>query len=116
MDVWPNTLQQCLDARGFQITDRDDTLTSEMDIGPAKKRPRTTDSIEDLTGVIFIDATQYSILQAFYRQTLGKGSLPFLMPHPITREQVTVRFTAPPKYDPLGGVKFQATLSMEILP
>lgn len=116
MATWPNTLQQKLLVSGFSIEPRDNTISTTMDVGPAKKRRRTTDVIDDISGSIHLDMSEYTTLMNFYKNDTASGTLPFDVLHPITEVPVQARFTSTPKTTPLGGRKFIVTMSWEILP
>lgn len=116
MITWPDSLQQNVNADSFTFTPGETVLRSDVDVGPAKVRRRTTRSVDTMQATINLPLNLFSVLDQFYRTDVNGGASAFQFVHPISRLPVTVRFTKAPVYTPLGGIEFQAALELEILP
>lgn len=115
MDTWPITLQQCLNADDFQMDKGNAVVRTDMDVGPAKMRNRSTKSVDQYTGSIFAGLDALADLEDFYTTVLSHGTLPFLFTDPITNTQRTFRFIQPYSVRPLGGVQFRVSFKWERL-
>lgn len=117
-ETWPLSLQQLLNTAGFQEDFGDQTLESDMDIGPSKKRARSTHQGNSITGSILADATAYTNFKNFFKTTLNNGVNTFYFNHPITGEQTTYRFKGSPRVTPVGsgGVQWNISFAWEEMP
>lgn len=113
--IWPESLPTAPLAEGFQETWPDTTLRSQMDIGPAKTRPRSTAGIGKLNIAYHLTAAQYAALKDFYRIDLAGGSLRFDMTHPVTGSTVTCRFLKPPAPVATSPQRFKVSIELEVL-
>jgi len=113
---WPTTLPAAPLAEGFNEMMPDVVLRTDMDTGPAKLRRRTTAEVSALQVAYLLSATETALLDDFYMNTLGGGTLSFNYTHPRTAEAVTCRFARPPSYATENGEIFQAQLVLEVLP
>lgn len=116
MDAWPISLQQTLNAAGFEVKFGNTLLRTEMDAGLAKVRSRYTDAIDQYGCQIFLDFDQYSDFSTFYKTTLNNGALPFTFTDPFTETETVYRFAESPVIRPLGGRMFQVSMVWEKLP
>lgn len=82
--TWPITFQQNLNEAGFTLEVPNQFIETEMDVGPKKRRRRTTASLEKISCSIWIEKTDYTTLKNFYDVTLAGGTLPFEFEHPFT--------------------------------
>lgn len=112
---WPSTLPKALRLSGLSNSLPNQTIRSQMDIGPAKVRRRTTAAIEPISGSIVLTEAQTETLDLFFLSTLKGGALSFNWTHPRKLVTVEMRMVSPPKYDPADGL-FIATLDLEVLP
>ncbi len=115
MAAWPGTLPQEMLQDGYQETAPSATIRSNMDVGPAKVRRRTSAATRMISGAIFLTMAQVEILDAFYINDCAQGSISFTWVHPRTRIAVSFRFVKPPVYQP-DGSNFTSSLELEILP
>lgn len=117
-EIWPSELQDILNTASFQLAFGDTTISSEVDVGPKKKRARYTKGIDVLSCSIDLEYDTYATLETFYKVTLGNGVNTFLFDHPMTGIESTFRFTTPPSITPLtnGGRWFRVGLSWEEMP
>lgn len=116
MASWPSTLPDYLQIDGGQISFGDNVIRSSMDVGPDKVRRRTTTTPDIVTGSQYLNSTQFSTLQTFYKTTCAGGSLSFDWKHPVTRSTVYMRFVEPPKCTAIGGNIWRVDYVLEILP
>ena len=114
--TWPAELPQLVLQSGFGETFGDGALRSSMDTGPAKSRPRFTAAPRPVTARQTLTDSQAEILDAFYHTTLAMGALSFGWVHPRTQAVATLRFTAPPRLQPAGGLYWTADYALEVLP
>ena len=112
---WPGTLPKVLRLSGLSNSLPNLTIRSQMDIGPAKVRRRTTAAVEPVAGSIVLTEQQTESLDTFFITTLKGGALSFNWIHPRTLTPVEMRMVSPPKYDSAQGL-FIATLDLEVLP
>ena len=113
---WPSSLQQLLNKDSFEITFANTTLTTEMDIGVPKRRRRYTKGVKLLTCSIWVNQSQYTILENFYETTLNGGVDSFEFNHPITGVLTQFKFSSPPKATYMGGDTFPVVMAWEIQP
>lgn len=113
--VWPASLQQKLSTTGFTLSFGDSTLRSEMDIGPAKLRRRSSREIDGLTCSILIDFDEYQDFENFIKITTNGGVTPFEFLNPMTGVNTLYRFVGKPSITPLGGRVFSVSMQWEDL-
>lgn len=94
----------------------DNNIRSKMEVGPAKMRRRSTAAPDTFTGVQYLTSTQVGYLDTFYKVSTAGGSLQFTWKHPRTRAACQMRFLAPPTWVPVGGIEWEVTLQLEIMP
>ena len=75
-----------------------------MDAGPAKTRRRYTVTEKLFEGSIIVTEEQREILENWYQNTLGDGTLRFIMKDPQTLEPAEFRFTEDYDEDSLDGL------------
>lgn len=118
MNTWPIGLQQLLNVDSFQKKYGSTTIRSDMDTGPAKVRSRYTDAVDIYTCTILMSYDEESILAAFFKTTLGNGSLPFEFVDPFSGDTYNFRFLEPPVIAPVGsgGITYRVSMNWERLP
>lgn len=118
MATWPSTLPQRLQVDGAQFGLAENRLRSPVDIGPAKVRPLTSNNVEPMEGIMFIDRAQWSTLKTFVVTTLLNGTLAFDFPDPVNEgSTLLVRFADElPVVEPTGGLELLVRLRLEVLP
>jgi hypothetical protein len=113
---WPTTLPQTPMMRGFGETPGDNVIRTSMDVGPPKLRRRSTAVPRNFTLVIRCTTAQIDILDDFFTGDCRDGSLPFDWKHPRTGGAATYVWGAPPKYAPVFGDFWEASMSLELQP
>jgi len=118
MADWPSTLPQKIQQQNFQISAPEGAIRTDMETGKPFQRRRFTAAVQPFSAQIWVDATQYSTLIDFWRNTLAMGALEFDWVHPITGDSATVRFIAnePFSITALSGDQYQVRMNLEIIP
>lgn len=119
MPEWPTDLPFFTSRPGYQRSGpQGHILRSEMDVGPPKRRRRTSAAPEAFSGKIErLTQVQLATFKQFYRVTLGGGALSFDAADPMTGETRTYAFDGPYTVGAHRN-KVDATLSakLEVLP
>lgn len=113
MAVWPS--QFCPLVGSFQETPPDSSIRSDMDVGPAKVRRRTTANVRPISFRMFLKKDGVAILDNFYVVETVGGSEPFDYIHPRTQQPVKARFQEQPQYQS-QSIGYNVSVSLEILP
>jgi hypothetical protein len=113
--TWPVTLPQFFLRDGYSETAPDNLISSDVSIGPAKIRRRTTSAIRSIAGGIVLTEAQYAIFANFLASNLMSGALPFTFPDPHHGAPLLVRLHGPPTYAP-DGIDWHVNISLEVLP
>ncbi len=92
------------------------TIRTEMDAGPAKTRRRFTAVPKSFTCSLILREDKRALLDAFYKDSLGFGTLRFLMKNPQTGNKETFRMKEPPSENGNDGGLWDVTLSLERMP
>lgn len=117
MATWPASLPQNLNVGGFQYSQQDQAIRTEMDAGPAFVRRRFTAAATQFSGVVYVDSTQHATFWTFYNSTINGGVDEFTWTHPIDGTSASVRFVGVPSVTPVQtGVLFALSMQLEILP
>ncbi len=115
--VWPAGLPQYVLASGYTEAAPNNTIRTEMAVGPAKVRRRSTAAVRTISCQLRLTYAQRAVLDGFYLTDTASGSVPFNWVHPATRAAVTMRFVEPPSLAAdAAGRHFIASLKLEILP
>jgi hypothetical protein len=78
---------------GFQSEYQDPVIRTQMDAGPGKQRLRYTAAPKKFTGTIVVDEAEREIFETWFTETLGFGTLRFVMLNPQTLQPEEFRFT-----------------------
>jgi hypothetical protein len=115
MASWPSGLPQIPLMAGYEETFPDTAIRTEMEVGPAKVRRRTSHNVRPLSVGFYLTTAQVDILDTFYSTTLSGGTLAFDHEHPRTGDAAELRFTGPPKIS-VAGADYLAEFGLEIMP
>lgn len=88
---WPAGLPQRFERQGYKDSPADNRVVTETDIGPPKKRRRSTIGIKTMSGTMKMTAAQLEDLEEFYYETVQE-TLPFNFPHPRLDGDAVVTF------------------------
>lgn len=115
MAEWPATLPDNFMAQGYTESPGQNVLETPMEVGPPKRRRRSTAARRPITGKMHMTDAQVEILDAFYEDDCGSGALPFTWTHPRTGAAATFYFKAqtPPKYANIGGDEWEVSIELE---
>jgi hypothetical protein len=115
--IWPVTIPQDLLVDGYGEATPDVAIKSNMDVGPAKVRRRTTAAVRPITGKMVMTLTELGLFKSFYNTDLLGGSLRFDWTDPYDGSTaVEMRFTAPPSWSAIDPDHFEVSMALEILP
>jgi hypothetical protein len=115
-DVWPSTLPQKPLVDGYGEDFPENTIRTEMEVGPAKLRRRSTAAPKKITISFLMTQIQVATFETFFNTTLSSGSLPFDWAHPRTGVTESFRFMKPPQIRPASGLLWKVALELEELP
>ena len=115
-EIFPATLQDKVNEAGFTHGIGPTAITTEMDIGPAKKRRRFTKGIDTFAVTFDINLSLYTTLYNFFNTTLNGGVKTFLYDHPLTGDEREFRFIGEPTMAPLGGSYVRVSMAWELMP
>jgi len=113
---WPATLPQLPLAADYSDALADTLVRTQMDVGPAKVRRRTTAGVRAMTASFVLDDTQVGTLVTFYDTTLDGGAQPFDWVLPRTGAAASCRFLQPPVFASPNNGRYRVTCQLEILP
>ena len=116
IQTWPTTLPDSLLRKSYAESCPDNTLATNMDVGPAKKRRRATSAVVPVSGSIFVTLEQLAVFKEFYNTTLLSGSLRFSWIHPMDQTALEFRFAGEPPGWQDKGDGFIVRLNLEIMP
>jgi hypothetical protein len=120
--VWPPEIPWKVLGPGLRRgPDANGRIASQVDGGKAKMRPRHTADIVPLDLPVEIARAQLPAFEAFYGETLAKGTQEFEVEDPERLATVTVRFR-PGEQEPWeaqrepGGKFYIVLLKLEVVP
>jgi len=111
-EAYPSSLQQCANT-DFNEVVIPSYLSSDMDIGPQKKRVRFTRQRYSMTFTITATVDQYNTFIAWGESTLAFYTRSFYFDHPITKVQKVYSFKEPPEISAIGPLHFSITMNLE---
>lgn len=117
--TWPVGLPTDPMSQGYDEQLGDNVIRTAMDVGPPKKRPRSSAAVKPVSVTFDLTRAQVATLQAFYEATLGQGSLNFTWTHPRTLAAVEAGFRAPPRIriaQNSHGERWDAVCELEVYP
>ncbi len=114
---WPASLPQYVLKAGFSQSGQETTLRSQMSQGPAKTRPRVTQSTVPIRCSTVLDPTQVAAFEDFYANDLEQGALEFeWVDHVHGTDPVRYRFTRKPTYGYWAFERWQIQMDLERMP
>lgn len=110
-------IDTCFLLQGFSYGPHKAQVYTSMGVGMPKVRPRFTFSPWKLEGQIVVTTAQKAQLDAWIKDTLQNGVVPFLMLDPLNDiKRWLWRFNKPLTYTCLAPGYFRTTLSLDRLP
>ena len=110
MVMWSDNFVVLRDS--FKETPADRVISSQMDVGPAKKRRRTILAVKSVSFVIKVSIKDFDEFEKFY---LDNDVSVFDFKHPRTGKIVKARFVSVPTAT-LNETFYTIPLELEILP
>ena len=114
--VWPITLPEYFDSRGYSESPKSQVIKSSVDVGPAKLRRRYTTDTKDIKGQMRLSQDQLDDLEVFYFDVLSGGVLTFDLVNPLNGVSRELRFKEQYQADYEGGVYYMVKFDLEIMP
>lgn len=115
-DAWPGSLPQSFLAGSFREQIAERTIRTQMDVGPALVRKRSSAAVIPIAGAMVMTATQLATFKTFVNTTIDGGAETFTFPDPHDGSDLTVRLTAMPAISDLSNDLFRVGLDLEVLP
>ena len=113
--TWPSTLPQRFLSDSFAEESADNLIVSNMSVGPAKMRRRTTAAVRPISGSMYVTAEQLATLRAFIGNDIADRALPFTFPDQRGGPALHVRMTAPISISAMG-LEWRVGIALEVLP
>lgn len=82
--VWPASLPQALITDGYGQQAPSTIIATQMDVGPGKRRRRTSAGVQPVQGQIVVTEEQLEMLREFFHKDLGDGALRFRWIDPVS--------------------------------
>lgn len=112
--LWPAQLQDYLNEDSFRYAFGNTVIKTEMEVGPPKRRRRSTEAIDSISCTIDMEYDDISILKNFYDTTLNGGVDSFEFTDPFTLTTKEYKFDGPPQVRPIGGRWFRVSMVWEV--
>jgi hypothetical protein len=113
--AWPSSLPHCFTTDSHSEEGADNVIYSEVSVGPAKARRRTTAQPWSMGGTLRMSADQYLAFQAFLRDEIADGAFSFTFPDRLGGPDLLVRITTPHKAT-RSGAKWNVSLVLDVMP
>ncbi len=98
MRIWPASLPQHALRQGYEERPKRGVRAFEPDSGAPVERPAGTVRLATIAAAFRMSGAQLSTFETFVARDLAGGTFDFLMTHPRTGEQVTMRLIGDPPY------------------
>lgn len=112
MALWPSTLPQRPDQRGYKERLPDLLLYTQMESGPPKVRPTATKGYINYEITLVLSSSQKATLTSFYMTTLENGAVIVNWIDFTTGAAKDYYIMTPPEYTSLNGVDWLASFTM----
>lgn len=121
MATWPSELPQCFNLGSYREQMPGGVIRDEYETGPAGTRLRSTAAPFPVSGALYLTNSQWLVLDEFYRDEAGRGSVAFEFPRQTPsgdspEEPWAVRFTSPPDRSAVDSDLFLVNIALEVLP
>ncbi len=117
MATWPVTipaLSEFLEGTYYEETPNN-VIRTQMDVGPAKTRQRSTCAPRNLGGILYMTAAQVATHDTFFVTTTNHGADSWDATAPRIGGSENFRYLKPPTYKAIGG-GYHVALQLEMLP
>jgi hypothetical protein len=112
MAAWPGTLPDLWSADGFEEQDADNVIVSPNEVGPPKRRRRSTAAMRTVRAGIDLTEAEYVIMRSFYESDCAHGAVSFTKDDAHGTER-TFYFKRPPRYAYTGFNWWRVELELE---
>lgn len=112
---WPSSLPDEPLQQSFSIAGGSGAIASPMDVGPPKRRRRSTLEYETIRVAFVLSIEQIVTFRAFFTDTLKAGTLPFVFKHPIDGDDQRAQIVlSDPPYSitAVSGAIFQLSFTL----
>lgn len=113
MTDWPATLPVKFLKGSYDEEIGDTVVKTSMEVGPAKRRPRSSISVDYISGSFILSLAQRNTLVDFYKNDV-KRTLKFNFFHELWNQTIEVIFDGPPRFAAhaapgkfIGSVRFE---------
>ena len=113
--TWPAGLPQKFLYGSLQQEADDSLIASQVSVGPAKTRLRSTATPYPLSGSVYLRSAQYATFLDFVNTTISRRAKAFYFPDPDGGADLLVRMTAPHKRSVMAS-GWRVDLEFEVLP
>lgn len=117
-NVWPTAdsfPQKPLAGSSAESDEQGVLIRTEMEVGPAKTRQRSTAGSEFHSYVFRLTATNKVAMKVFFNTTCSHGATLFEWDHPETTTTENWKFMSPPSYRYVQGY-YDCAVELEMLP
>jgi len=116
--VWPTSLPAFEEPLLSSYNEKPGTTTvrTEMEVGPAKIRKRTTAEVDRFEVAYIMTGSQVATFDGFYDSTTAQGALRFDATHPRTGNTVEVRFRDRPQFKKSAPDVWRVSFPVEVMP
>jgi hypothetical protein len=112
METWPMGVPTAAIFKSFKRVPINNIAEFQPEVGPAKRRRRTSISMQTLNFQTVMTHLEAETLLEFYTDTLKDGALEFTRPDPRTCETITCIFTAVPEFDDFSARRQLVTIQL----
>lgn len=112
---WDSTLPQDIEQSGYVESSIDNLLTTTMNEGPYKSRPKNTEAYQALKGTMVMSTAQRATFYTFYKSTIAWGSLAFNFPEPGNSSSTIETKISSFSFAPINGNEWRITLNLVVL-
>lgn len=118
MPTWPATLPQLMEKTGFQRTPKASVIEFGTEVGPGKRRRRSTARFKIMSMVFTMTTAQVADFEEFYEDDCEDGSLPFDYIDPIGGASASYRWRTDDPYSvtSLGAGNWSVAINVEKQP
>lgn len=100
--------------RGFNVAPSVSVIRTEMDVGMAKMRRRSTVALTTTEGELLCSTAQVEALELFFLESTKGGTVRFQIPAPHTNKPQEARFMEPPQFQWIGGEWWRVRVRLEL--
>lgn len=113
MAMWPAYLPPFVSAEDYAEGWIDGVVRTDMLMGPPRTRRRFTRARRTFRRSFLLRGAQYDAWWKYFDVDLAAGARQFEVVHPISKEIVKLKLSAPPSVSPVGVDAFYVSLDAE---